>query len=321
MTKQIDFTDAQNALGFVMPAFYNVEQTVYQTKYQLFDYASLIPVITEGSEWARGVVFRSGDIAGKAEFMSGKGFDMPYADVSQTQYTKGFELAGIGYEWSLEEIQVAATEGRQLGVEKAEAARKVAEQMLYSIALTGTTEKNWTGLLNDSNVTAADVEANGTSSSTFWSAKTPDQILADINAGITGIYTDTKGTEMGNTVLLPARLWDTLASTPRSSTSDTTILSYLRQNNAYTARTGQPLMISGLFELDTADPGGDGRVVVYSRTPDVVRYHLPMPHRFLPPFQKSSMTWEIAGIMRTGGTEIRLPKAVRYLDGVYDATP
>ena len=114
MSQHIDFTDAQNALGFIMPAFYNVERTVYQTKYQAFDYARLLPVITEGNEWGRGVLFRSSDIAGKAEWISGKGFDMPYADVSQTQYLKGFEMAGIGYEWSLEEIKVAALEGRSL---------------------------------------------------------------------------------------------------------------------------------------------------------------------------------------------------------------
>ena len=55
MTKTIDFTDAQNALGFLMPAFYNVERTVYQTKYQSFDYASLVPVITD---WAQKDVVR-----------------------------------------------------------------------------------------------------------------------------------------------------------------------------------------------------------------------------------------------------------------------
>lgn len=319
MNQQLDFTDAQVALGFVMPAFYNVERTVYQTKHQAFDYASLIPVVTEGNEWARGVTFRSSDIAGNAEFLSGKGFDMPYADVSQTQHMKGFELAGIGFEWSLEEIQVAAMEGRQLSSEMADAARKVAERRLWGIALSGTTEKNWKGLINDSNVTAADVAANGTGSVTWWAAKTPDQILADINAGLTGIFTDTKGAEFGDTVLLPASLWDYLASTPRTSTSDTTILNYLIENNAYTARTRRPLTVQGLFELNTADPGGDGRAVIYARNPDVVRFHLPMPHKFLPPFQKSSMTWEVAGIMRTGGTEVRLPKAVRYLDGIVDS--
>lgn len=319
MTKHMDFTDAQVALGFLMPAFYNVEREVYATKYPSFDYSALMPVVTEGNEWARGVTFRSSDAAGKAEFISGKAFDMPYADVSQTQFLKGIELAGIGYEWSLEEIQVAAMEGRQLGTEKGNAAKRIAEQMLWNVAMTGSTEKGWAGLINDANVPAADVAANGTGSVTFWAAKTPDQILADINAGITGVFTSTQETEMADTVLLPTAIFQSLASTPRSANSDTTILSYLQANNAYTAETGQPLLIRGLRSLATADAGGDGRAVIYRRAPDVLRFHLPMPHKFLPPFQKSSMTWEVAGIMRTGGVEIRLPKAVVYLDGILDS--
>ncbi|MFN3833397.1 MAG: DUF2184 domain-containing protein [Allorhizobium sp.] len=319
MNQHIDFTDAQNALGFIMPAFYNVERTVYQTKYQAFDYSRLLPVITEGNEWGRGVLFRSSDIAGKAEWISGKGFDMPYADVSQTQYLKGFEMAGIGYEWSLEEIQVAALEGRSLGNEKAMAAKKVAERKLWGIGIEGDTEKGWTGLINDANVTAADVAANGTGSTTWWANKTGDQIVDDINAGIETIYTQTKGTELANTLALPSSVMGTLGK--RMPDTNETTLSFLQRTNRYTARTGQPLLITEMFELNTADAGGDGRAVLYARNPDVVRFHLPMPHRFLTPFQKSSMTWEVAGIMRTGGTEIRLPRAMLYLDGVYDATP
>jgi hypothetical protein len=247
---------------------------------------------------------------------------MPYADVSTTQYLKGFELAGIGYEWSLEEISVAAMEQRQLGAEKADAARKVAERMLYGIALTGTTEKNWTGFLNDANVPAADVAAvgdiNGGTDSTFWAHKTPDQIMDDINTGIEAIYTSTKGTELPNTLLLPSGAMTILGRRMPDGTSDT-LLTFLARTNRYTTRTGQPLLIRELFELNTADPGGDGRAVLYNRAPDVLRFHLPMPHRFLPPFQKSSMTWEVAGIMRTGGTEVRLPKAMLYMDGIVDS--
>jgi hypothetical protein len=48
----------------------------------------------------------------------------------------------------------------------------------------------------------------------------------------------------------------------------------------------------------------------------VLRFHLPGPHEFIEPFRKSSMTWEVAGIMNTGGTEIRLPKGLIYRDGI-----
>lgn len=316
MRTHIDFSDAQQALGFVMPSFYNVERTIYEVRYPSFDYAALVPVITEGSEWARGTMFYSSDAAGKAEWISGKGFDMPYADVARTQYLKGFQMAGIGYEWGLEELQQAASEGRNLGDEKARAARKIAEQKLWTVAISGDTEKGWTGLINDANVPTTTAAADGTGASALWSAKTPALILRDVNAIITGVYTGTAEVEMADTLLLPTARYLTLANTPRSDNSDTTLLNYIQQNNSYTAETGQPLRIRGLRSLATAGGSSSARMMAYRRDPEVVRFHLPMPHRFLPPFQKSSMTWEVAGIMRTGGTEIRLPKAASYVDGI-----
>lgn len=318
----IDFHDAQQAAGFIVPQYYNIEATVYQIKYPSFDYASLIPVVTEGNEWGRGTLFYSSDSVGKAEFLSGKGFDMPYADVNRSQFLKQFELAGVGYEWTLEEVSTASIEGRNLSNEKAVAARRVAEQWNWNIAMTGigpgytASEKGWTGLINDANVPATTAAATGTGATTTWSTKTPDNILADINLAIEGVHTTTNETEVADTVLLPFSRWSYLARTARSTTGDDTILSYLMRNNAYTAETGQALTIRSLRALNTAGSGSTARMVVYRRDPEVLRYHLPMPHRFLPPFQKSSMTWEIAGIMRTGGVEIRLPKAVSYIDGI-----
>lgn len=313
--------DAQQAMGFVIPQFYNIEQTIYQIKYPSFDYASLVPVVTEGNEWSRGTLFRSMDSSGKAEFLSGMAQDVPYANVTMSQYVKGFELAGIGYEWSLEEIQVAALEGRDLGNDKANAARRIAEQFLWNSCFTGksdgvTSEKGWTGVLNDPTVPATTAPATGTGSTTTWTTKTSDQIQADFNNALTGIITTTIETEEADTVLLPTSRYNYIASTPRATGTDTTILSFLQNNNVYTQRTGQPLTIRGFRALETAGAGGTKRMVAYRRAPDVLRFHLPMPHQFLPPFQKTSMTWEVAGIMRTGGTEIRLPFAMSYVDGI-----
>lgn len=317
----INIYDAQQALGFVRPQFYNIEATIYEQKYPSFDYASLIPVVTEGNEWARGTLFSSVDMAGQAQFISGKGFDMPYADIARTQFTKGFALAGIGYEWSLEEVSTAAMEGINLDNTKANAARRTAEQFLWNIGMTGrpdgvTNQKGWTGLVNDPNVPTVTAAATGTGSGTSWTTKTPDQILADVNAALTGIIVSTIEVESADTLLLPTSRYLYLSSTPRSSTSDTTILQYLQANNVYTARSGQPLTIRGLRSLETAGAGGTKRMLSYRRSPEVLRFHLPMPHKFLPPFQKSSMAWEVAGIMRTGGTEIRLPSACSYVDAI-----
>jgi hypothetical protein len=311
--------DAQQALGFVVSQTANIEAQVYQIRYPSYEYASLVPVVTEGNEWARSTVFYSQDIVGQADWISGAANDIPYADIDRAQYEHGFRMAGIGYQWNLEEINVARMLGQNLPADKASAARRVAEKMNYDLALRGSTEKGWTGLINDAGVTAGDVAANGTGVTTWWANKTPDQILADINGGLTGVYTGSSETEMANTILLPTAIGQDLGSRPRSATSDTTILQFLKENNVYTQETGQPLMIRGLRDLATADPGGDGRVVIYRRDPEVLRYHLPMPYRFLPVWQNGPMNWMVPGIFRSGGTEIRLPKAVRYLDGVLDS--
>lgn len=312
---EINFLDAQQALGFLVPQQLRIETQVYQVKYPSFDYARLMYVNTDGDMWDIGSVFYSGDIAGKAEFLSGKGFDMPYADISRTQFLQQNQLAGIGYEWSLQELQRAAKLGRDLGDDKAMAARRVAEMFLYGIAIRGSSEKGWTGLINDANVPTANVAADGTGSSRLWSTKTADQINRDINLAIEGVYTNSGETEMANRLLLPTSRLQYIARTRIGDTSDT-ILKFVRENNAYTAQTGQALEIIGSRELETAGASSTARMVAYNNTREVVQFHLPGPHEFLPAFQKSSMTWEVAGIMNTGGTEIRLPKAMNYLDGL-----
>ena len=322
MRLPVNFLDAQQAIGFLLPQFYNMEKTIYKKKYPSYDYASFIPVETAGSPWARGVMFRSSDIAGQMQWLAAKGFDMPYADVTRDQALKAFEMAGIGYERNTEEMEVAALEGRDLGSEKADAARRIAEMGLFNIGMTGRmqgtayNEKNWTGLINDANVPTAYVANDGTGPSRLWSAKTPNLILRDINAGLSGIATTTLETEYADTLLLPRARRDYLATTRISDYSETTIFDYITQHNVYTAETGKPLMIRSLRVLDTAGQSNTARMVFYRRDPEVLKFHLPMPHRFLPPFQKGSMTWEIAGILRTGGVEIRLPKAMSYLDGI-----
>ncbi|MFH0083619.1 major capsid family protein, partial [Pseudomonas aeruginosa] len=94
------------------------------------------------------------------------------------------------------------------------------------------------------------------------------------------------------------------------------ILTYLQRNNVYTAQTGRPLMIKGLNGLDTAGAGGTARMISYRRDPSVLKMHIPMPHRFLQVYQAGPIRWEVPGIFRLGGVDIRRPAEVRYTDGI-----
>jgi len=312
----INFHDAQQALGFITPQLLRINTEVEMMVYPSFDYARLMYVNTDGDMWDIGSVFYSGDIAGQAQFLSGKGFDMPFADISTTQLLQANYFAGIGYEWSLQELQRAARLGRSLSNEKAAAARKVAEAFIYGIAMRGNAEKNLTGLINDPTVSTANVIADGTGATTTWSTKTPDQILRDINAALNAPFNATLETQRADTLILPSTRMQYIAGTRLGATNETTILKFIRENNSYTLETGQALNIIGSRELEAAGAGGTARMVAYDNERGVVQMHLPGPHEFLPAFQKSAMTWEVGGIMNVGGVEVRRPKGMAYRDGI-----
>lgn len=95
-----------------------------------------------------------------------------------------------------------------------------------------------------------------------------------------------------------------------------TLLQFLRANNTYTAMTGQQLTIRGVRGLETAGAGVTARMVAYRRDPQVLKLHIPMPHRFLPVYQAGPLRWTVPGVFRLGGLDIRRPAEVVYRDGI-----
>lgn len=312
---RINFNDAQQALGFLAPQLLRINTQVEMMEYPSFDYASLLPVNTDGGMWSYGSVFYSGDIAGSAEFLAHKGFDMPLADISTEQHVQTNHFAGIGYEYSRGELERAAEVGRNLSTEKAEAARTVAESFIYGIAIRGHAEKNMTGLINSPLVPTANVAADGTGGLTTFASKTPDQINRDINAVLNAPFNSTKETKRANRLLLPTTRLQYMAQTRIGDGSDT-VLKFVRENNAYTLETGQPLDIRGSRELETAGAGGTARMAAFAAERSVVQMHLPGPHEFLEAWRAHALLWQVPGIMNVGGVEWRRPKGAAYRDGI-----
>ena len=306
--------DTQVGYAFLTPQLYRIETEVYMTKRPSFDISRFMQVDTSGDMWDVGTLVYSMDEVGQAEFLAGAAFDMPYASTTMRQFTHNFHLAGIGYEWNTQELQRAAKLGRALSSDKAGAAKLAADRFVYGIAMNGQTpngasEKGWTGFINNASAPAAQVANDGTGPSRLWSAKTPDLILRDINEAITAVETGTGETHIANTLVLPTSRYNYIASVRVTDTGET-ILSFLQRNNT----AGEALIILKSRALETAGTGGTTRMIAYDNNPQVLKFHLPGAHQFLPPFQKSSMVYEVGGIMNVGGVEIRLPKAIVYRD-------
>ncbi|NSZ57779.1 DUF2184 domain-containing protein [Agrobacterium tumefaciens] len=310
--------DAQQvAMSFLIRQATLIEPTVYAMRYQEIQYASLIPVDTSAPEWIQSVTYFSMDGVGKAEWFNGNAHDVPKVELTREKFETSVSMAAIGYGYTLEELGTAQLLGMNLSADKASLARRIAEEKIDAVAFVGDTAKGLQGLVNSSTPTATTAPADGSGSATTFASKTPDQVLRDINAQITGMFTGTLGAEIVDTILLPYSVLLDLSTRRIDAVNQTTILEWVERNNIYTRTTGQALTIRGVFGyLDTAGAGGTKRMVAYRRSPEVLKMHLPMPFRFMQPWQTGPIKFDVPGIFRVGGVDIRRPKAVRYLDGI-----
>jgi hypothetical protein len=316
MNYRESFRDAQSVLSFMQQQASYIEPQVYETQYPEIQYPDLVPVDTSGNEWTKSKTFYSSDKVGQAGWIHHMAADIPFADIVRSKFEQGIEMAGIGYYYTLEELGVAMQiPNLNLTAERGDAARRAYEEFMESVVFVGDTTKNWQGITNNSAVTAGNVPADGTGSATTWSTKTADQIIRDVNAVLTGIYTASNTVEMADTLLLPIASFTLLANT-RIPNTTANVLGWLQQYNTYTAITGQQLTVRAVRGLDTAGAGATARMVAYRNDPAILKLHLPMPHKFLGVMQVTALRYDIPGIFRTGGVEIRRPGAVRYGDGI-----
>jgi hypothetical protein len=313
---RVALMDSQQALGFLIEQTTYIEAEVYRTQYPEINYQELVPIDTSAGEWAKSVTYFSLDKVGEADWFNGMATDMRIADINRNKFEQGIEMAGIGYRYTLEELgQAMQVPGLNLSAERADSARFAYESFMQRHAYVGSTSKGVTGLVNSPLVTVIEAQADGTGGSSDWSTKTADQMIRDVNLGLTGVYEGSLMVEIADTVLLPIGAMELLANTRVPNTYGNA-LNYLKEFNTYTHQTGQPLTIRGILNLDSAGTGGTGRMICYRRDPRVLKLHMPMVHRFLPVWQTGPITFDIPGIFRVGSVEIRRPGAMRYVDGI-----
>lgn len=311
MIGQHQFRDAQAALGFVISQTSYIESAVNEIIYPDIQYPDLIPIDTSAHPFAKTVTYYSADKFGAAKWINGNAGDIPIAGTELTKFETPVYMAGIGYSYGYEEWNQAMMLGYPLQDADARAARRAYEEFTDTVLLIGSAEKNFFGMIDHPSVTPQ-AAPNGD-----WSGTGADvnSIIEDFNFGLRAAWSGTNYTSLADTVLLPFLKLDMLASYIIPGTT-ATLLSFIRANNTYTATTGRPLTIRGVRGLDTAGVGNTARMISYRRSPEVLKAHIPMPHRFLPPVPDGPLKINVAGVFRIGGLDVRLPAEVRYTDGI-----
>ena len=292
------FSDAA-ALSFVVGQASHIEREVFNIPYPEIRYAQMVPIDTSAGEFSASVTFFTQDLVGKAKFINSNADDFPLANIVRTKFEQSILDAGIGYEFSLTEIGQAQMLGRGLPTEGAAAARLAYEQLVDAVALAG--DSGIEGLYNTTGITS-------TAAAAAWFGATAAQVLAGVKAIIARIVAATGGIHWPNTLVLPLSQFSIIAGKQIDPTNQTTILEFIQKANAYTVMTGQPLAVF-------ADVRLSNKAVCYKRDPMVLKMHMPMPLRFMPP-QLINLQVRVPGMFRFAPLSIRQPKAIQYISGM-----
>ena len=174
-----------------------------------------------------------------------------------------------------------------------------------------------TGLLN--NVNVARVSANPHtqgSTDTQWRWKTADEILADINRAISGVWTanDCASDALPNHILIPVEQFGLLVTRKVSDDSERSILTYVLENNL-TRQQGGDLIISPCKWCAGLGSGNTDRMVVYMNREDRICFNLTQPLRRMDT-EYADMRIKIPYFSQFSEVRFLYPTTVRYMDGI-----
>lgn len=302
--------DANQTAFFARELEY-IKARTYDVEYPELKAMQLIPVSTEAGPGAESITYHQYDQLGVAQIIANYAQDLPRADIKGKEFTTPVRSLGTSYGYSLQEIRAAQFAGKNLEQRKANAARRAVEQKMNKIAWFGNEDYGLQGFLTNPNVSRSGVALNQANTSTKWEDKTPDEILKDMFDLVNGIVDLTNGVEAPNTLLLPIKQYTHIASTARSSTSDTTIMEFFMRNSPIITSIEWVQELKGASLLT---PGED-IMVAYDRNPDKLTFEVPQMYEQFAA-QERGLEFVVPAHARVSSVLIYYPLAVAIGEGI-----
>ena len=308
--------DAQESAFFARELEF-VKSRSYDVLYPEYTAKSLFPVSAEAGSGAEQITYEQYDRVGLMKVIASYADDLPRSDVKGEEFTTPVRSIGGSYGYNVQEIRASQMAGKGLSQRKADATRQAYEQEVNDIAwFARPASKKYaglTGFLYNSNTT----KSSPTTGNWIAGSATADQIIQDVSEAITLVRTNTKGVERPDTVRFPIAEYGHIATTPRSSTSDTTILEFLRK-----VHPGVDFGQEGLVELSGVSPAPSGGspatqsvMIVYKRDPMKLTLEIPQPYEQFPA-QERNLEYVIPAHGRIGGVIIYYPLSVNIVEGI-----
>jgi hypothetical protein len=196
---------------------------------------------------------------------------------------------------------------------RAAAARRSNDQFVNKIGWFADGTAKWAGLMGflfHPNITkSAAITGNW-----IGGAVSTDLIIKDVNTLINKIPDLTNGVEVADTVLMPQLEYSHIATIPRSATSDTTVLEFLRR-----VHPGVTFGVINELKAVTPNPRTGTSyancMVAYRRSPDHLQFEIPIIFEQFPA-QERNMAYVVPVHSRNAGFNVYYPLSAHIVDGI-----
>jgi hypothetical protein len=275
----------------------------------------------------------SNAVTGGKAWIGKKSTELPTVGVDMGLITKPLRPWAVDLAYTVFELESALRLGRPIDQQKYLGLQMRHQMEIDAQVYAGDSDTGDTGLVN-SPVAANGLPGagiitnlpNGAAGSAGWIgalAKTPAEILSDVNYALNTVWQASAWSVVPNRILLPTAQYGALATQLISAAGTTSVLRYLEENNLL-ARSGQgPLMIlpskwcngaGAGGTIGTPGPGTTDRMVVYTKRPELVRFSMTMLQRT--PIQYDGIYQKVAYYGKLGVLEIVYPETLGYFDKI-----
>lgn len=306
------------AVGFVTNNLQAIQAEIEEILYLDMRYDEWLPVVTNIPEGAQTYAYRVVDRHGRGKFINREGNDAGNASVSVGLVPYAIGYGGIRAKWTLEDLRAAMFSGIGLDTETINAAMQGCMDHIEQVAIDGDPITGggygFQGITNLTGVTT-------TTASGPIAGMTGDELVSFIQTQVGALIEATNTIfprRIGRTLALyfPTAQYNTVTTLPYGDNRDKTAWEFVSVNNPWTKRTGQPLQLREVIELDGAGAGNTDRMILgFPDENRVWEMAMPISPRVI---TTNNMGFNIDAPIeyKISGVNLKRPAGVRYVDGI-----
>lgn len=232
--------------------------------------------------------------------------DIPGIDVDINKLTSPLYLWGMQLGYSLIELEAAQQIGRPLEQQKMAGLKMKYNMDMDEMVYVGDASLGKTGLVNNPDVSVANVAG-------AWSTGSPEVILEAVNDILTAAWKQSGYALCPTHLLLPPQQY-ALLNQPVTSAGSRSILDYISKDCIANGINGKALEVNPLKWLTGCGADSKNRAVAYTRGETYVRFPLvPVTHT---PVEYRGLHHITTYYAKFGVVEFVYPETVTYADGL-----